>query len=118
MDEGSPISYEVLEAGVPVLGADGEQAGTVFSVLADPREDIFHGVVVSVPGHGKRVALAEDVASLHERGVDLRIDAAAVATLPELHGGAPVYDEDPGELKGWQHWLHKAALRGDWKRET
>jgi hypothetical protein len=29
-----------------------------------------------------------------------------------------VFGEDPGELKGWQHWVHKAGLRGDWKREN
>jgi hypothetical protein len=28
-----------------------------------------------------------------------------------------VFDEDPGEMKGWHHWVHKASLRGDWKRE-
>ena len=117
MDEGLPISYELLEQGVPVLAADGEEVGAVVFPSWPPREDIFHGLVVSVHGQGKRMVTAEDVAALHERGVDLRIDAAAVARLPPLTGGAPVYDEDPGELKGWGHWLRFVTLRGDWKRE-
>ena len=117
MDEGLPIAYEVLDKGVPVLASDGEQVGTVHHVVAAPEKDIFHGLVISTPAHGKRFVEAADVATLHERGVDLRIDSAAAANLSEPGGGAPVYDEDPGEMKGWHHWVHKAGGRGDWKRE-
>ena len=117
MDEGLPIAYEVLEKGVPVLASDGQGVGTVHHVVAAPREDIFHGLVISLDGHGRRFVVADDVASLHERGVDLRIDSAAARSLPEPGGGAPVYDEDPGEMKGWQHWTHLLGMRGDWKRE-
>jgi sporulation protein YlmC with PRC-barrel domain len=117
MDEGAPIAYQVLEKGVPVLASGGEQVGTVRHVVADPNNDIFHGLVISVPGKGRRFVAGEEVASLHERGADLRIDAAAVVDLPEPGGGAPVFDEDPGEMKGWSHWMHKLTLRGDWKAE-
>jgi hypothetical protein len=117
MDEGNPIAYEVLDKGVAVLASDGEQVGTVHHVVAAPQQDIFHGLVIAVPGNGKRFVEAADVESLHERGVDLRIDSQAARSLPEPGGGAPVYDEDPGEMKGWHHWVHVAGLRGDWKRE-
>ncbi len=117
MDEGLPIAYEVLDKGVAVLACDGEQVGTVHHVVAAPEQDIFHGLVISTPGRGLRFVAAEDVASLHERGVDLRIDSAAVQSLPEPGGGAPVYDEDPGEMKGWHHWAHLLGMRGDWHRE-
>jgi hypothetical protein len=117
MDEGLPIAYEVLEKGVAVLASDGQQVGTVHHVVAAPEEDIFHGLVIVMPGKGRRFVEAADVASLHERGVDLRIDSAATQSLPEPGGGAPVYDEDPGAMKGWQHWVHLATGRGDWKRK-
>jgi hypothetical protein len=117
VDEGLPIAYEVLEKGVPVLSSDGEQVGTVHHVVAAPEQDIFHGLVIAVPERGRRFVEAADIESLHERGVDLRIDSAAAQKLPEPGGGAPVYGEDPGEMKGWQHWVHRASLRGDWKRE-
>ena len=117
MDEGYPIAYEVLEKGVPVLASDGGQVGTVHHVVAAPEKDIFHGLVIATPACGRRFVEAADVASLHEHGVDLRIDSAAAAALPEPGGGAPVYDEDPGEIKGWHHWVHVMTLRGDWKRE-
>jgi hypothetical protein len=118
VDEGLPIAYEVLEKGVPVLASGGEQVGTVHHVVAAPEKDIFHGLVIATPQHGLRFVEAADVASLHEHGADLRIDSAAAQVLPEPGGGAPVYDEDPGEMKGWHHWVHKATGRGDWKRET
>jgi sporulation protein YlmC with PRC-barrel domain len=118
MDEGLPIAYGLLDKNVPVLTSDGEQVGTVHHVVAAPEQDIFHGLVISTPGHGLRFVEAADVASLHEHGVDLRIDTATAQSLPQPGGGAPVFDEDPGEMKGWHHWAHKATMRGDWKREA
>ena len=88
MDEGLPIAYEVLDPGVPVYSSDGQQVGTVDHVVAAPEEDIFHGLVIRT-GSARRFVAADDVASLHEHGVDLRIDAAAVDELPEPHGAAP-----------------------------
>jgi hypothetical protein len=118
MDEGLPIAYGVLEKGVPVLASDGEQVGTVHHVVAAPEKDIFHGIVIStsVTG-GRRFVAAADVASLHEHGVDLRINSAAAGELPEPGGGAPVYDEDPGAMGNWSHWVHRLTLRKDWHRE-
>ena len=46
VDEGLPIAYEVLEEGVLVYAADGEQVGTVEHVVATPELDIFHGIVI------------------------------------------------------------------------
>jgi hypothetical protein len=118
VDEGAPIAYEVLEKGVPVYASDGEQVGTVFHVLAAPEEDIFHGIVVSAPGRDRHVVLAEDVAAIHERSVDLKIDAHAVASAPPPGGDAPVFEEDPGEIMGWRHWVNKLTGKGDWRRES
>lgn len=117
MDEGLPIAYEVLEKGVAVLSSDGVEVGHVHHVVAAPQQDIFHGLVITTSLRGRRFVEAEQVQSLHERGVDLKIDAAAAAELPEPGGGAPVYDEDPGEMKGWHHWVHLLGMRGDWNRE-
>jgi hypothetical protein len=106
VDEGLPIAYEVLDEGVPVYAAGGEQVGTVDHVVSAPEEDIFHGVVVRTDG-GQRFVEAAEVASLHERGVDLRLDAAAVAALPVPHGGAPAWrDAEPGvKPSRWKHFV-------------
>ena len=116
MDEGLPIAYEVLEKGVPVLASDGEQVGTVHHVVAAPEKDIFHGLVITT-ARGLRFVEAADVASLHEKGVDLKIDSAASQSLPEPGGGAPVYDEDPATQTKWSHLVRKYTGRSDWHRE-
>ena len=116
MDEGLPIAYQVLEEGVAVMAADGQQVGTVHHVVAVPEKDIFHGLVISVPGRGRRFVEAADVEQLHEHGVDLRIDSAAARDLPQPGGGAPVYDEDPATINKWSHWAHRLSGRMDWHR--
>jgi hypothetical protein len=118
VDEGLPIAYQVLEKGVSVYASDGQRLGVVHHVIAAPEEDIFHGLVVSLVGSGRRFVAADDVASLHERGVDLRIDSTAAAELPEPHGAAPVFTDAPAAMvKGWAHWVGRLRGRGDWRRE-
>jgi hypothetical protein len=96
MDEGLPIAYQVLEEGVPVYSSDGEQVGTVDHVVAAPEEDIFHGVVIRT-SRGQRFVAADQVVSLHEHGVDLGVDAAEAAALPEPDGAAPAWRvHEPG----------------------
>ena len=116
MDEGQPVAYQLLEDGVPVLTSDGEQVGTVGSVLSAPEEDIFHGVLIDTH-QGVRFVSADLIASLHERGVDLRIDAAAAGELPEPEHAAPVFDEDPTKQQRWRHWVHMITGRNDWNKD-
>jgi hypothetical protein len=117
VDEGLPIAYQLLEDGVPVLASDGEQVGTVGSVLSAPEEDVFHGLLINTPGHGIRFLEADAIASIHEHGVDLRIDSAAAQSLPEPEHKAPVYDEDPAQQTKWSHLVRKYTGRKDWNRE-
>ncbi|MBV9310023.1 MAG: hypothetical protein JOZ73_04285 [Solirubrobacterales bacterium] len=106
MDEGAPIAYQVLDSGVPVYSSDGEQMATVDHVVAAVDQDIFHGLVVHTDG-GKRFIAAEHVGSLHEHGVDLRIDALEAQSLPEPEGGASAYQvREPGvKPSRWRHLL-------------
>jgi C-terminal processing protease CtpA/Prc len=85
MDLGDPISYLVLADGTSVLSSDGHELGRVEHVLADPDADVFDGVIVDMragPG-GHRFADAEQIASMHERGIVLTLDARAAERLPE-----------------------------------
>jgi hypothetical protein len=106
MDEGLPIAYGVLEKDVPVFASGGEEIGTVDHVVAAPEQDIFHGLVIRMAA-GQRFIAAEQIESLHEHGVDLRIDEAETAALPSPHGGAPVYrDVEPGvKTKPLRHFM-------------
>lgn len=42
---GKPVAYAAIAEGTPVYGPDGNRIGIVDEVLADEREDIFHGLV-------------------------------------------------------------------------
>ena len=117
MDEGLPIAYQLLEDGVPVLASDGQQVGTVGSVLSAPEEDVFHGLLIKTPGHGIRFLEADSIAAIHEHGVDLRIDSAAAQSLPPPEHKAPVYDEDPAKQTKWSHLVRKYTGRKDWDHE-
>jgi hypothetical protein len=110
MDEGLPIAYLLLERDVPVYAAGGELVGTVDHVVAAPDQDIFHGIVMTA-GHDRRFVAADQIAALHEHGVDLSIDSSAAAALPSPHGGAPIYrDNEPGaKPHGWSHWRNIAG---------
>jgi hypothetical protein len=122
VDEGLPIAYQVLESGIPVFASDGARVGTVDHVVSAPAEDIFHGIVIRVEAT-RRFAAADQVASLHERGVDLRIDASAAAALPEPHGAAPAWrDNEPGvKPSRWAHLVDlvsgKDPRRRNWTEE-
>jgi hypothetical protein len=117
LDEGEPIAYLLLERGVAVLASGGEHVGTVHHVVAASEQDIFHGLVITLAGQrDQRFVAAADVAALHERGVDLKIDAEEVNALVPPGGAAPVYREDPATTK-WSHWTGKLSGRGDWHRQ-
>jgi hypothetical protein len=117
VDEGQPIAYQVLEDGVAVLGSEGQQIGTVTSVLSEPAEDIFHGLLISTPHHGIRFVEASVIASMHEHGVELRIDSIAAQNLPGPEHSPPVYNEDPSKQQRWRHWVNTLTGRSDWHRE-
>jgi hypothetical protein len=117
VDEGLPIAYQLLEDGVPVLASGGERVGTVASVISESSEDIFHGLLIKTPDQGLRFIDASSISSIHEHGVDLRIDSAAAKSLPLPEHGAPVYTENPDAQDKWHHWVHKLTGRNDWDHE-
>jgi Uncharacterized protein conserved in bacteria (DUF2171) len=122
VDEGLPIAYEVLENGVPVYSSDGTEIGTVARVIASDQVDIFHGIVIRA-GLDHRFIAADQIASMHERGVDLAIDAAAAAQLPQPTGEAPAYRLREPDVKPsrWRRILDelegKSPLQRDWAEE-
>jgi hypothetical protein len=84
-DRGVAISYLVLKRGTPVYSRDGERVGRVTRVLGDRPTHIFDGIIFDTsagPG-GHRFVDAPEVESIHERGVLLKVEAAAVAELPK-----------------------------------
>ncbi len=84
-DLGQPTSYLVVDKGVPVYSSDGVELGRVVRVLSAREADMFDGIIFDTtagPG-GHRFVDAPEVAALYERGVVLKLDAAAAAELPK-----------------------------------
>jgi uncharacterized protein YrrD len=82
-----------------VVSSDGRKVGTVEHVLAEPDADVFDGVIVDMrlgPG-GHRFADAEHIASIHERGVVLSVDAAAAERLPAPAANPASMDAGPDD---------------------
>jgi hypothetical protein len=97
MDLGDPVSYLVLSDGIAVVTSDGREIGTVEHVLADPDADVFDGVIVSTDS-GHRFADAQQIATLHERGVVLTLDSAAAQALPEPAENPATMDAGPDDV--------------------
>lgn len=101
---GPPIAWLVLQEGTPVYDRQARRIGVVDRVLAD--KDIFEGVIVHtvpLPGH-HRVAAADQIAELRERGVLLSVERDA---LHEPSKRKPPSSESP------EGRLH-ARLRRTW----
>ena len=99
-DLGQPGSYLTLRKGVEVYSSDGAPLGKVEHVLAVPDDDIFDGFVIDtsvLPG-GHRFVDAPEVGEIYERGVVLKIDAAAAERLPKPSPTPGVLEVDPDDV--------------------
>ncbi|KUL30542.1 hypothetical protein [Actinoplanes awajinensis] len=99
-DLGEPVAYLVLREGVPVCTPSGDPVGTVTRVLADEREDIFHGLLISTPD-GPRFATGDQVAGLYEHGA---IVTEPAERLARPSADLPAARQDSGLRKAW-NWL-------------
>ena len=98
-DLGAPSAYLTLEEGAAVYSCDGKELGKVEHVLAAPEQDIFDGIVIDrsvLPG-GHRFVEADQVEEIFERGVLLKLDAAAAESLPEPSANPGSMTADPAE---------------------
>ena len=99
-DLGRRTSYLTLEPGAPVYAHDGKKLGEVEHVLADPEVDVFDGFVIDtsiLPG-GQRFVDAPEVGEIYERGVVLKLDAAAAEGLPEPSPNPGTLEVGPDDL--------------------
>jgi hypothetical protein len=108
-DDGTAISYKLLERGTPVQASDGTRVGTVDRVLENEREHIFDGIVVRTDA-GERFVDAPEVARIAERAVTLTLDGPRAAALPEYEPGAPEYRANPSSGRMGRFF------GGGWKR--
>ena len=71
-----------MARGHPVVTRDGADGGTVDNVLENVAEHIFDGLDLRTP-HGPRFVDAPEIARITNVRVELAIDDAELAALPE-----------------------------------
>jgi hypothetical protein len=117
MTDDSPISYEAVARGTPVLSSAGTRIGTLERVLEVPEVDVFDGIVIATKA-GLRFIDADDVQQITRTHISCRLDDAQAAQLPPPQG-APVYHVDALADSG--HSLHdvlgRLFRRPHWIRE-
>lgn len=102
-DLGAPVSYLVVKDGVPVYDRSGDSVGTVEHVLADEREDVFHGLLVKT-ADGHRFAAGDQVDGLFENGVIVSEPAGRLAT-PSADAPAGLAENRKTALRKAWDWL-------------
>ena len=108
----TPISWRTVVYGTPVTASDGARVGTVMEVLGSDAEDIFHGLRVRLDGTKRDVMVgAADVATLASGGIDLAVDRATVAALPDFDEPATYHLSSVGWLRKHVGW--KDDSKGD-----
>ncbi len=116
-DLGAPGSYLTVKSGVAVYSSDGEKLGRVVRVLSAPNLDMFDGIVFDTtlgPG-GHRFVDAPEVGEIFERGVVLKIDAAAAEGLPKPGANPGAVSVNPADLTAGGG---RGALRRAWDSLT
>jgi hypothetical protein len=109
---GEPIAYLVVPADLPVYEAEGGQVGHVAQVLADEPADIFHGLIVRLPGipNVYRFADPSQVSGLYERGAVLAVSSDQLHEPSEdAVAAAATGSGDPmreGLRRAWE-WLNR-----------
>lgn len=118
MTDETPIAYEALTKGTPVLTTTGTRIGIVEHVLADSGLDLFDGLVVKTH-EGLRFVTADQVGLITTTAVHSKVADADVANLQLPHTGDAVFHADPEEYgdKGLHAWFGKMFMREHWMRD-
>lgn len=116
-DDGEPIAYSALPAGVPMLSLSGQQFGTVERVLEIPEHDLFDGIVVAT-ADGSRFVDADQVARVTTAWVRCTLTDEQAANLP-MPSGSPTYRADATADTGrsLRARLGRLLGRGSWKSD-
>jgi hypothetical protein len=86
----TPVSWKVIERGWKVVGADGEDLGSVHEVLGDSTADIFNGLSVSLGLLRSSVYVpAERVTTIVDGCVELDVGSSQFDALDEAREVPP-----------------------------
>ena len=89
--DGTPIAYQALAAGTPVLSSTGTKFGTVHHVLQVESLDLFDGLSVRTDA-GLRFVDRNQVDSISTTSVRTSLTDAEAAALPVPEGSEAFHD--------------------------
>ncbi|HVB27488.1 MAG TPA: hypothetical protein VNE21_06205 [Mycobacteriales bacterium] len=92
MEGGTPISYEGVAKGTPMVTSRDREFGTIEHVLEIPQEDLFDGIVVKT-ADGLRFVDRDQISEITDRYVVCALTDEQVASLPKP-SGSPVFHVD------------------------
>jgi hypothetical protein len=94
-DAGDPIAYTALRPGASVRSSDGQEFGTVESVLTEDVVDVFDGIVVRT-ADGPRFVDADLVGQIFTTHVLTRVPNEEVGHLPLPDEARATHATEPG----------------------
>ena len=110
MADDTPISYEALQNGTPVVSANGAELGTVAHVLFDDHLDFFDGIVLRT-AHGIRFVDRDSIDTITAGKVTTTIADDDAADLPRPDG-EPIYEVEALQATGTSLTARLARLFG------
>lgn len=91
-----PVSWLMIEPGWRVDASDGTEAGRVEEVTGDSSADIFDGLAIAFSAFGtQHYVPSEQVDSIVEGTVRLKLDRAAIENLPTFDEPAEEEEIEP-----------------------
>jgi hypothetical protein len=91
-----PVSWLMIEPGWRVEASDGTEVGRIEEVTGDSNVDIFDGLAISFSAIGaQHYVPAEQVDSIVEGTVRLKLDRAAIERLPKFDEPAEEEEIEP-----------------------
>ena len=105
-EDEQPVSWRAIAADTPVFASDGSEVGKVSEVLGGDQEDIFHGLVIDLPGIGNEAMLpAAHVVRISDRRVESDLTADEIRSLPEFEAAESFRLGNVGLLRKTEGWV-------------
>lgn len=105
-EDEEPVSWRAIAPDTPVFASDGSEVGKVSEVLGGDQEDIFHGLVIDLPGIGNEATLpAAHVVRITDRRVESDLTADEIRSLPEFEAAESFRLGNVGLFRKTEGWV-------------
>jgi sporulation protein YlmC with PRC-barrel domain len=95
------VAWKAIEAEAHVFSSEGEEVGTVNSIVGDADADVFTGLAISIDTGPDRFVPSERVRAIWPTRVDVALTKAEIERLPEHEETPTVYWRPNGGILGF-----------------